>query len=227
MSNNKNFEVIAIEDYGERCIKDEKRINSIHHKPQGFVEIYEKDEKGMKKLIGKCNLVVYSGREHLAQRLLNIQNSNISIDKDCFLGWIGFGDGGVDLADPLNPLPVSSLDTGLTNEIPFSSVNSTGYGDLRSGYYYKKNIEDGQIDFEQDSANDNKWLIAKITRTLEISECNGYQISEAALFNAASKSTGYSPGEDSFFLYAKITFPPITKIVAINRSITFVWYIYM
>jgi hypothetical protein len=226
--NENNIEIVATENYGDLCLKD-NGIDPNNRKPQGFVEIYETDnESKKKKLIGKHNLVVYLGREHLAQRLLNYQNSNIDPDKDCFLAWMGYGNGGVDESDPLNPLPTSSTETDLSNEIPvISSADSTsvGYGDLRVGYYYKKRFE--SIEFEQDSANNNSWLIIKLTSLMTSDECNGYQISEAALFNAASRADGYSPGANGFHLYAKLKFPPISKIASISRTLTFTWYIYM
>jgi len=100
------IEVVARDYYGEECLADRCNMGDkvIERKtPHGYVEIYEVDENNKKKLVGKSNLVLYQGREMLAQRLVNIANSNVTPTKDEFISWFGVGDGGVIPGDPLNP----------------------------------------------------------------------------------------------------------------------------
>lgn len=225
MKNKQKDLLIHIEDqYGDKCLGDSNcKINNLcRRKPEGFVEIYDFDKNGNKKIIGKSNLVVYLGRETLAQILTNINNPNVSSGVNDHLYWLGLGDGGVISGDPFNPLPPTNLDTSLGNDIAISATDST-CGDWRIDSYYKHPLD--SVEFEMDNANDNAWLICKVTITISPADANGAQISEAGLFTAISNAPAYSPGAEHFHLFSRVTFPTIIKTS--SRGVIFIWYLYL
>lgn len=223
----KDFEVNAYEFYGDNCLGDSvNRKGSGDRRPQGFVKIYEVDENGKKKLIGKHNLVLYQGREWLAQRIVNVNNSNVSSTKDEFLTWFGLGDGGVLPADPIDPIAPALTDTELSSLVMFSASDSSAAdyhvigGDYPETGYYK--IPFDGVEFEQDSYNDDKWLVIKITTTVGVNYANGKQLSEAGLYTAASSAGGYS---GQFTLFARVTYPSIIK--SVDRRLIYTWFLYV
>jgi len=222
------IEVIAKDYYGDECLADSVGNQPVVRKtPHGYVEIYEVDDNGKKKLVGKSNLVLYYGREMLAQRLVNISNNpNVTPTKDEFITWFGLGDGGVILGDPLNPSPPVLTDTELSSNVMITATDSSAAdyhvispGYLKEGYY--KIPFDG-IEFEQDELNDDKWLVLKIQITVGSGYANGEQLSEAGLFSAESGVGGYT---GQFSLFARVTFPSIVKTA--DRRLIFSWYLYV
>ncbi len=215
--------LIRIEDqYGNKCLGDSNcKIDSNTRKPEGFVEIYEVLENNKKKIIEKSNLVVYLGRETLAQLLTNINNPNVASGINDHLYWLGLGNGGVAEGDPFNPLPPTNLDTELGNDIAISATDST-CGDWRIDAYYKHPLD--SITYETDIANDNSWIVLKVTTTIGAGDANGFQISEAGLYTAESDEPAYSPGAENFHLFSRVTFTSIVKTSA--RGIVFIWYLY-
>ena len=217
--------VIKIEDrYGEECLVDRTNIGSrteLHgnRKPQGYVEIYEIDKDGKKQLVGKSNLVVYLGREWLGTRIFNTANAMITPLPAEWICWFGIGTGGAPVGDPLNPTSPTNLDTDLDTEVGFNSTDPT-YGDFRSGIYYKHPFD--SVAFEEDADNSNSYLICRIIATIGIDDGNGNNISEAALFTAASDAGGYA---GPYNMFARVTFPSIVKTT--DRQLIFVWYIYV
>ena len=219
--------------YGDKCLADKVNANdSQSRRPQGQVHIYEQTDDGNKKLIHKSNLIVYIGREMLAQRLVNIDNPYLSTPtKDEFISWFGLGEGGVRPADPLDPIPPVNTDEYLGSPIPVSDSTGGVYADyhIAGGVYpangsYVKGFDaapDGVI-FEQDVLNDSKYLLIKITTTIGVADANGYTLSEAGLFSAESSAGGYS---GNFTLFSKVTFPSLIK--TIDRRLIFVWYLYV
>ena len=223
MEKTKDILVQINDTYGETCLGDGCNlpldVDEVPRKPQGSVEVFEVDEEGNKKLLEKSNnLVLYQGREYLAEMLLNTNNANTDPDTSDFLCWFGLGDGGADPADPFTPYPPTNNDTSLVNDIPFSTL-SANHGDLRTGYYYKQKFDSAA--FEQDSANDNAWLVVNITTTIIAADANDYELSEAGLYLASSDTTGYS---GDFWLFARVTYPVIVKTS--SRRLVFVWYLY-
>jgi len=232
--NIKNFEVVASEFYGDNCLGDSQQPNSqtSERRPKGWVEVYEEDPKtGKRNLVSKSNLIVYRGREMVAQRIFDVENATAqALDatfpkKDEFLYWMGFGSGGVNPADPLVPTPPTLTDTELNSLVMISATDSSAADyhvvdatHPKKGYY--KYPFDG-VEFERDFNNEDKWLIGKITTTLGTALANGSQISEAGLYSAASRSGGYN---GQFTLFARVTFPTIIKTV--DRRIVFIWYIF-
>jgi hypothetical protein len=227
----KTTEVEIHDHYGDECLGDSiNRDMSSERRPIGEVHVFEIDDKGKKQLVRKNNLVVYNGREALAQMLIGKNNSsslNAPDSKDHFLSWFGLGDGGVLSADPLDPIPPTLTNTGLNSEVMISATDSSNadYHLLsESGYsktgYYKHPFD--QVEFERDPLNDDKWLVIKVTVTIGVDDANGEQISEAGLFTAVSDSAGWS---GDFFLFARVTFSSIVKTS--DRRLVFVWYLYV
>jgi hypothetical protein len=236
MSDKKTIIVEARDSYGDQCLGDGLNLDKPKNRsPKGEVQIFEEDSKGRRKLIHKNNLVVYTGREMLAQRLVNLNNTNVTSTKDEFISWFGLGEGGVRPADPLDPAPPILTDSYLSSPIPVSDSTGGVYADFHfagdptpgggtypaTGSYVKQFDTDG-IEFVQDVLNDNKYLVLQITTTIGVNDGNGYQLSEAGLFSAESNVGGYS---GNFTLFARVTFPSIIK--TIDRRLVFVWYLYV
>ncbi len=221
-------EIVVTEKYGDECLGDRMSPGgNLVRRPKGFVEIYDVLENGKKKFIGKHNLIVYLGREMLAQRLVDIANASATPTKDEFVSWFGLGTGGVDSADPFDPISPVITDTDLTELAMINATDSSNadyHLSSESGYpetgYYKKPFD--QVEFEADTLNDNKWLVIKITVTVGTEDVNDYLLSEAGLYSAESRGGGYS---GQFSLFARVTFPTIAKTD--TRRISFTWYLYV
>jgi len=238
----KDTVIKVTEAYGDNCLVDQVNCNkSSQRRPQGEVHIYEQKDDGKEKLIHKSNLVVYSGREMLAQRLVNLNNPSVTVTstKDEWLQWFGVGDGGVRPADPLDPTPPINNDDYLYSPVMISDTTSALYadphtsGDIRiiDGYeypqtgFYKKKFDQeltNQITFEPDILNDDRYLVIKITTTIGVADANGQQLSEAGLCSAASATGGYA---GNFTMFARVTFPSLIKTA--ERRLIFVWYLYV
>lgn len=235
-NSSKNIEVVASEFYGDNCLGDSTNGNTSERRPKGWVEIWEEDPKtGKRKLVNKSNLIVYLGREFVAQRIFDVENtlgqaaaaslSEIFPKKNEFLYWMGFGSGGVRPADPLTPTPPTLTDNDLASLVMISATDSSAAdyhvagGNYPDTGYYKYPFD--KVEFERDYNNEDKWLIGKITTTLGTALANGEQISEAGLYTAASRNPDYS---GQFSLFARVTFPTLIKTV--DRRIVFIWYIY-
>jgi len=215
--------------YGDNCFKDGfGSFSSVERSPEGYVEIYEWMDSGEKQLIGKQNLVLYIGREWLAQRLVDEKNtsSGVTSTPDEILAWFGLGDGGVDPADPFVPVAPVLSETDLNSRVMINATDSSNadYHVVSSGYpetgYYKAPFD--SVAFETDPLNSNKWLILKITITIGVNDANGEQLSEAGLFTNESKSGGAS---GNFTIFSRVTFPSIVKTA--DRRLIFVWYLYV
>jgi len=217
---NNNIKIVVKDMYGDNCLKDkvfEKGSDERH--PRGWVEIYEVDENGNEKLHAKSNLVVYVGRETIAQRMLGLTNTASSSTKDETISWIGIGSGGVNVGDPFNPSPPVATDTDLAVPVQISATDLS-CADLQGGFYYKKPIE--SIEFEQDTYNNNSWLIAKTISRISLSDCVDEHISEAGLFTSEGGTiAGYG---GPFHLFSRVTFPTVVKTN--TRQLLFIWYLY-
>jgi len=223
----KDIEVIAEERYGDHCLGDAVFAGqSSERRPKGWVEIWEVDDSGQKKLLNKSNLIVYLAREYVVQRIFDVENSSATPTKDEFLYWMGFGAGGVRVADPLVPIPPTLTDIELSSLVMISATDSSAAdyhvagGIYPNTGYYKYPFDN--VEFERDFNNEDKWLIGKITTTMGTALCNGKQISEAGLYTAESRNPGYN---GQFSLFARVTFPTLIKTV--DRRIIFIWYIYV
>lgn len=230
-----NIIIESMDFYGDECLVDKfaNKSDSLR-RPRGNVNIYEEINGEKNLLVDKKNLIVFVGREMLAQRLVNLNNSFLSTPtKDEFVTWFGLGDGGVRTADPLDPIPPINNDNGLYSPIPISDSSGAVYANFHNandpyppgGVYpfngsYAKSFD--SVVFEPDVLNDSKQLIIKITTTIGSEDANGYQLSEAGLFSAESNVGGYA---GNFTLFARITFPSLIK--TIDRRLIFVWYLYV
>ena len=233
----KETEIRITEVYGDNCFVDKfQQGDSGKRRPEGMVEIWEEDENGNKRLVRKNNLVIYLGRETLAQMLVRqtnvdaLDNPRLPSNRNHFLSWFGLGDGGVLPADPFDPVPPANENTDLQSRIMVNPSDSSAadYHVVSSGYpklgYYKLPFD--TIVFERDTLNDNKWLVLKITTTIGIDDANDERLSEAGLFTAESNSGGYTPvSPAAFALFARVTFPTIIKDA--TRRLIFVWYLYV
>ena len=227
----KTTEVLIKENYGDVCLGDSAMSkNEAERRPKGYVEIYDILENGEKKLLGRHNLVLYQGREWIAQKIVNQNNPALGDDevsrRDHFISWFGLGDGGVLPADPLDPVPPELTDEELYSRVMINATDSSAadYHVVSVGYpetgYYK--IRFDSIEFEQDSLNDDKWLVLKISTVVGVDDANGNQLSEAGLFTSSSTSGGWG---GPFFLFARVTFPSIIKTS--DRRLIFTWYLYV
>lgn len=222
------IEIVAKDIYGDNCLQDSVGSEERSEKgnPQGYVEIYEVDDSGNKKLVGRHNLVLYMGREWLAQRIVNQDNINVTSSKEEFISWFGLGNGGVIPGDPLNPAPPTITDTNLSAEVMITATDSSAadYHVIDATHpeegYYK--IPFDSIEFEQDSLNDDKWLVLKVTTTVGASYANGKQLSEAGLFTSTSKIGGHT---GNFTIFSRVTFPSIVKTS--DRRLVFSWFLYV
>jgi hypothetical protein len=222
------IEIVAKDIYGDNCLADSigGGVRTKQGSPEGYVEIYEVDDSGNKKLVGKHNLVLYKGREWLAQRIVNFNNSNVTSTKDEFISWFGLGDGGVIPGDPLNPSPPTLTDTDLSEQVMITLTDSSAadYHTVDAEHpeegYYK--IPFDSIEFEQDSLNDDKWLVIRIVTTVGATYANDKQLSEAGLFTAESAVGGYS---GQFTIFSRVTFPSIVKTS--DRRLIFTWFLYV
>lgn len=236
----KTLEININDHYGDKCFGDSLQVSNgeklRNRKPQGEVHIYEIKD-GKRELYHKSNIVVYLGREMLAQRLVNI-NSVAVPTKDEALYWFGLGEGGVVPADPLDPTPASNQDNDLSQPVMLNDATSSVYAHHRNlgdpaddPYYgtytfpktgfYKKRFDDDP-EFETDPFNDDRYIILKITTTITIDDANGEQLSEAGLYSAESASGNY---DGPFNLFARVTFPSIVK--SADRRLVFIWYLYL
>jgi len=227
-------EIRVTELYGDKCFVDKfQQGGGGKRRPEGMVEIWEEDENGNKKLVRKNNLVVYLGRETLAQILVDqnnvddIGNPRIASTKEHFISWFGLGDGGVLPADPFDPVPPANENNDLNSRVMINATDSSCadyHLETESGYpktgYYKHFFS--SIVFERDELNDNRWLVLKITTPIGVDDANDERLSEAGLFTSESKLGGYN---GQFTLFSRVTFPTIIKDA--SRRLIFVWYLYV
>jgi hypothetical protein len=215
--------LVKVQDNIRDSIKDDFTMGnkSEVRKPEGYVEIYDVDSNGNKKLLGKHNLVVYLGREWIAQRLSTTDNASVSSDPTDYISWLGIGVGGTGV-DPLIPTSPVDADLDLDTEVPIHATDPT-CADFRLGAYYKHPFD--QITFEQDPSNGNSYVIIKIQTTLGTDDANNSSpnnnISEAGLFVSQSNVSH----NGSQYLFSRVTFPTIIKDA--TRQIMFIWYLYL
>jgi len=137
----KTIEVVAKDFYGENCLVDSALSRqSQKRKPEGLVEIYDVKDDGTKQLIKKSNLVIYQGRETLAQMLVRTNtvdaDSNpplqaVKGDKDHYLCWFGLGQGAADTecspgsGDVFAPEPPTNEDIELSCPVMINPTDAS------------------------------------------------------------------------------------------------------
>jgi len=135
------IEVVARDFYGENCLVDSAltRRNQ-DRKPEGLVEVYDVKDDGTKKLIRKNNLVIYQGRETLAQMLVRVNTVDedglppltpVAGNKDMWINWFGLGQGAADTecspgsGDVFAPEPPSNEDTELKCPVMINATDAS------------------------------------------------------------------------------------------------------
>ena len=222
MEKNEKDLVIEVKDDSSFCFKDSMiKTPAGDRKPQGYVKIYEETRDGKRQLIGKSNLVVNMGREWLLSRAFNVDNANIDAVHDEYISWLGLGNGGALIGDPFNPIPPTNLDTDLAAEVPINESDPL-CADYHDGAYYKHPFD--SLTFNQDTDNDNSYLILELITTVGFDDANDYILSEAGLFTCNSNVGGVGLPDSPFHLYSRVTFPSTAKNS--SRQLIFVWYIY-
>jgi hypothetical protein len=201
-------------------------------RPKGFVEIYTIDENGIAELAAKSNLVVLQGRQLIGQSLTNVANTSISYPRNGeYIYWLGLGTGGASIGNPLSPVLPLITDTALYTEIPFSTSvsDSTACSDWATvnsvAGFYKWPL--GGVQFNVDPSNSNAYLITQLSIVVSNNYALGYSVNEAGLFTCSSNAlnqTRTGPGTGQFHLFARITFPSVTKTN--TRQLSFLWYLY-
>ncbi len=137
----KTIEIVARDFYGEHCLVDSALTRqSQERKPEGVVEVYDIKDDGTKKLIRKNNLVLYQGRETLAQILVRVNTVDeegipplqpVAGNKDMWLNWFGLGQGAADTecspgsGDVFAPEPPANEDTELACPIMINATDTS------------------------------------------------------------------------------------------------------
>ena len=131
---------------------------------------------------------------------------------------MGLGDAGTPLSNPLVPTAPTNSDSGLENDILISATDSTcaDYRLTPNVGYYKCPFD--TIEFEQDTNNDNSYLVMKISTTIQAGYANGFNLSEAGLFTAKDRN-------GPWHIYARVTFPSLVKTS--SNIFLIIWYIYV
>lgn len=201
--------------------------------PRGFVEIFSKEADGSLTKIGESdkvtfpeykgpNMIVYPGRNWLMQRAFNLDYLYGSLMKDRYISWLGLGTGGATPGDPLNPILPEVTDSDLINPI---LINISDPLVVDGGKLHPFD----SIEYDQDIANDNVYLIAKVTTTISADDANGssgttyYDLSEAGMYISNSSDPTIFDVLTKI-LWARVTFSTIRKHN--KREIVLIWSIY-
>lgn len=232
-----------IKEFSRNTIVDKSNINgysSDNSRVSGKVEIYahylEDPEKKIYLLRRQNNLVVYRGRNWLAQRVANSSISGYSYWQDMYLSWFAIGTGGAVAGNPLTPSAPSLTDGTLSSHgvidsgMRYVTVNSKQYHKFDDGY--PTFVEDNDIETSGLYNSRDRQLILKTITTLTTDEANdddgisdpsSYQeINEAGLFISNSNSISSPPTQIE--LFARTTFPTIKKNDQVE--LIFNWYIF-
>lgn len=193
----------------------------------GHVEVYEGDITDVNNLlvkqnlyiapgdlVDKDNLIVWGAREIMLQKAFGVERVVGSGVLDIKTSWFSVGAGGADPGDKMEPIAPWAGDQGLTEEI-FLDAGNVNYTDGGK----KKSFD--TFELQQDNLNGNSYLIARLQIVVDITDANGNDVSEAALWMSDSDD----PTQASIFhLFSKVTFSSIRKHS--KRKLTFIWYIY-
>jgi len=221
MRNNEDLKKVVIIDNVYQKYYDELKSDP---SLGGFVTIIDKETgetiinkarfTKLPNVKGKSNKILYSGREVAAQRMFNIDRVQGSGEKDLFIHWIGIGSGGADSANCSNPIEPTSSDTGLVTPITLDASNPN-YADVG-----KKKAFDS-VEFLPDRENDNRFLLVKITVTIDFTDANNHPINEAVLY--LSDDTNPITA-NKFVPWARVTFSTISKHS--RRAYQLIWYVF-
>jgi len=218
-----NKKVFLNDKYGHEII-DDTRIG-LGNTIKGKVQIYDKIDNELVKIDDEPNLVLYIGREWLAQRAANETCSGFHNDlKNGYLNWFGIGTNGASPGDILTPLRPTIDQETLLSPIVLNASESSYLNLTQGGNDYQLK-EIGNKSFVKDIVNDNRYLIFQAQTTIISTDANGpsgstyYDINEAGLYIGDETGT-----PDTISIFARCTFSTIRK--DISREIVFVWNIY-
>lgn len=212
---------IKIIDNFRRNLKD-KLSSKISERPRGRVQIFDKQKDGSKKLIDESNLIMYQGREWIAQRLFN-QNRVIANEHLNYISWFGLGDGAASGGAPFTITDPVVTETELLNKV---IINAGDALVANSGYQHP--FDD--ITYLEDSSNNDEFLISQVTTTIGTNDANGpsgttyYDLNEAGLY-ISDNNVVASVTISTIQLFAKVSFSTIRKND--TRELIFVWLIYL
>ncbi len=252
----KTIEVIAKDFYGENCLVDSSLTRTAgSRKPEGMVEVYDIKDDGSKQLIRKNNLVLYQGRETLAQMLVRTNTVDdggvppvvpVAGNKDMWLNWFGLGQGAADTecspgsGDVFAPEPPTNEDTELacpiminasdSSSADFHIKDSTGYiGTQCVPAPGGKYPETGHYKHPFNGVSferDN--LNDNKWLVIKISVSIGVDDANGETINEAGLYTSASNSGmygGPFALFARVTFPTLLKDN--SRRLQFVWYLFV
>jgi len=220
----KKIEIKNIHDTLKNDIYDDLMLN-IGYGLKGRVEITDVHNN---RILEKSNLVLYKGREWLAQRAANFL-SPVEQDHNRtnhYINYFTVGIGGATPGDILTPLSPEKTDEDLNTPVLLNTNDSTYITKTRDNdalTYQLKTITSKT--FKNDLLNQNRYLIVQFQTMLLNSDANGpngnsfFDINEAGLYIGDESGT---PGSVSIF--ARCTFSTIRKDN--SRGLVFNWYIY-
>lgn len=220
------YDVYGIEDSCNLNTSIHKRKDNVRG-PQGYVKIFVNEDGKYSQWGEDFNIVVYQGREFVAQKIVEI-NSGAKATASDKLSWFGIGSGGAPLSHPLQPTSPQAIDLELASPVMINADDTmlsdykSAIGDQPAGRY-KHPFE--SVNFAQDTENNDKNLILKITTTIAKNDANGngsQYLNEAGLYTSTSTDPTAAA---NFNLFSRITFPTFVKDN--TRSLVFIWYIYL
>jgi len=215
---------IIVNDY-PRKLTDDQIFTSMGHGIKGHVTAVDKVTGEV--LADTDNLILYKGREWLAQRAVNIKSPAWeTAGKDGYITHFGLGTGGASPGDILTPLVPNATDVDLLSPCMLNNAETSYITRQKSGNNYQiKPIS--SVSFVPDISNGNRYVIIQLQTNISLTDANGpngnasYDLNEAALF--VTKGENPDPIED-ISIFARCTFSTIRKVVA--REISFIWNIY-
>lgn len=148
-------------------------------------------------LVETDNHIVITGRHWLMQRMFGLPFNLNTQQQEWLPSWFAVGSGGAAIDSPFQPIWPTDNDIELYHPIEFNAEGGDRYNEERT-----KKMVDG-ITFEST-------LTAKVTMTLNYTDCVNQYINEAGLFISSSVLNEPSiPVE--YTMFSHVTFPTIPK----------------
>jgi len=251
----KTIEVVAKDFYGENCLVDSSLTRTTKsRKPEGMVEVYDLKDDGSKQLIRKNNLVLYQGRETLAQMLVRTNTVDdggipplvpVAGNGQMWLNWFGLGNGAAATecspgsGDVFAPEAPTNMDTELACPIMINATDSSaadlhyegdpGYpgGDCQGtgGLYPDYGFYKHPFD---DITFEQDAMNDNKWLVIRVSIIIGVTDANGKTINEAGLYTSESNlgmHSGDFPLFARVTFPTLLKDS--SRRLQFVWYLFV
>lgn len=206
----------------------------------GYVEILEKGTKNL--LASQNNLITWAGRRWLMHRALNLQDTLVpgpgEIDPlQGYIFYFGLGSGGAIPPTSLTPIPPTSQDTALLNQLPIYPAFPFLNVESPPGTFQYAGLTGLEGRFKKMTLADFSDVNTPVQLESELAvklQCDVDNL-ECVLSPAGANVTNYineagifvSKKDDplSFILFSRITFSTIAKdIVSNNRGFTINWH---